>query len=100
MSNEEDFGMCWDFGGCLGIDARMGRGKWRINKMSKNYEWYIETNVSKYEGKWIAIVNQKVVSVGEDAKKVYNEAKEKYREEKPSLAKVPTKDTLVLLVIR
>ncbi|MDI6735934.1 MAG: DUF5678 domain-containing protein [bacterium] len=64
--------------------------------MSRNYEWYIKTDTNKYAGKWIAIVNQKVVSTGEDAKKVYQEAKGKYPKEKPSLAKVPTKDTLIL----
>lgn len=65
--------------------------------MSKNYEWYIEADVSKYAGKWIAIVDQKVVANGEDAKKVYYEAKKKYPQKRPSLAKVPTKDLLVLL---
>ncbi|MEW6680593.1 MAG: DUF5678 domain-containing protein [bacterium] len=63
-----------------------------------NYDFYIETEMSEYEGKWIAIVNQAVVACGEDAKRVYNEVKEKYPQEKPSLAKVPTKDTLVLMV--
>jgi hypothetical protein len=66
--------------------------------MSKNYEWYIETDASKYAGKWIAIVDQKVIVEGEDAKRVYNEAKEKFPQKKPSLAKVPMKDTLVLSV--
>jgi len=66
--------------------------------MSRNYEWYIKTDTTKYAGKWIAIVNQKVVSTGEDAKKVYQDAKEKYPRKKPSLAKVPTKDTLILVV--
>jgi len=67
--------------------------------MSKNYEWYVKADVSKYAGKWIAIVDEKVIVEGEDAKKVYNEAKERFPQKKPSLAKVPTKDTLVLVVI-
>ncbi|MFH0775310.1 MAG: DUF5678 domain-containing protein [bacterium] len=66
--------------------------------MSRNYEWYIKTDTNEYAGKWIAIVNQKIVVAGEDAKKVYQQAKENYPKEKPSLAKVPTKDTFILVL--
>lgn len=64
--------------------------------MSKNYEWYVKTDTSKYAGKWIAIVNQKVVASGKDAQKVYRRAREKYPRGRPSLAKVPTKGILIL----
>lgn len=66
--------------------------------MSKNYEWYIRADTSKFAGKWIAIVDQKPVASGRDAKKVYEKAKAKYPNKKPSLAKVPTPDTLVLVI--
>lgn len=46
--------------------------------MSKNYEWYVKTDLEKFSGKWIAIVDQKPVASGRDAKKVYEEAKSKY----------------------
>ncbi len=64
--------------------------------MSKNYEWYVKADISRFAGKWIAIVDQKPVASGTDAKKVYEEAKRKFPNKKPSLAKVPTPDTLVL----
>jgi len=43
--------------------------------MSKNYEGYIKADMSKFAGKWVAIVDQEPVAGGTDAKKVYEEAK-------------------------
>ena len=62
----------------------------------KNYEWYIRANTQRYSGKWIAIVGQKVVASGDDAEKVYKDAKTRYPQRKPSIAKVPGKEILVL----
>ena len=64
--------------------------------LSKNYDWYIKADTQRYAGKWIAIVDQKIVASGDDAEKVYREARTKYPEKKPSLAKVPSKEILVL----
>ena len=41
--------------------------------MSKNYDWYVKADMSKFAGKWIAIVDQKPVASGTDAKKVTRE---------------------------
>ncbi len=65
--------------------------------VSKNYEWYIRADTQRYAGKWIAIVDQRVVTSGDDAEKVYKEAKTKYPKKKPSIAKVPSKEILVLM---
>ncbi len=46
--------------------------------------------------KWIATIGKKVVAEGDDAEAVYKETKNKYPGKKPSLAKIPTGDTLVL----
>ncbi|MFQ6119328.1 MAG: DUF5678 domain-containing protein [Methanosarcinales archaeon] len=62
----------------------------------KDYEWFIKADLSKYAGEWIATIDQKVVSHGKDAEVVYMEAKNKYPDKKPSLAKLPTEDTLIL----
>jgi|GEM_PF-5524664 len=48
-----------------------------IKKMSKNYEWHVKADMSKIEGKSFAIVDQKPVASGTDAKNVYEEAKAK-----------------------
>ena len=66
-----------------------------IHPVSKNYEWYIGADTQKYAGKWIAIVDQKVVASGNDAEKVYREAEQKYPGAELSIAKIPDKQVLV-----
>lgn len=63
---------------------------------SKNYEWYTHADLHQYRGEWIAIASQQVAAHGFNAKKVLEEAKKKYPEENPALAKVPQEDILVL----
>lgn len=64
--------------------------------MSSNYDWYTKADTEKYAGKWIAIVEGEVVASGDDAEKVYREAKKRYPKKKPSLAKIPAEKILVL----
>gem|GEM_PF-3440859 len=47
-------------------------------------------------GKYIAIVDNRVVSSGENAKEVWRTAKEKVPDKTPSLAKVPREELLAL----
>jgi len=61
-----------------------------------NYEFYINADLSEYAGKWIAIVDGKVVASGDRADEVGREAEQKYPNKKISLAKVPQADTLIL----
>lgn len=68
--------------------------------MSKNYEYFLKANLNQYAGKWVAIVNQRVVSSGNDAQVVYKEAKKKFPKEKPSLAKIPSGETLILILVK
>lgn len=53
-------------------------------------------NLGNYVGKWIAIVGEKVVAEGPDAKKVFARAKEKYPKREPLILKVP-QDRVMLL---
>ena len=53
--------------------------------------------LSEYAGKWIAVMDGKVVTSGDRADEVYDEAKRKYPDKEVMLAKVPTADTLILL---
>ncbi len=61
-----------------------------------NYEFYINADLSEYAGKWIAIVDGKVVASGERADEVYKRAKEKYPDKIIAIDKVPTDEVLVL----
>mgnify|MGYP000660350989 CR=1 FL=1 len=62
----------------------------------KNYEFYLNADLSEYAGKWIAIVDGKVVASGDRADEVMEEAEKKYPNKEITLAKVPTDDILVL----
>ena len=62
----------------------------------KNYEFYINANLSEYAGKWIAIVDGQVVASGEDPEKVYIEAEKIAKGREISLAYVPTDELLIL----
>jgi hypothetical protein len=53
-------------------------------------------NLGEYVGQWIAIVGDKVVAKGSDAKSVFRQAKEKYPKKEPLILKVP-QDRVMLL---
>ncbi|NPA75080.1 MAG: succinyl-CoA synthetase subunit alpha, partial [Euryarchaeota archaeon] len=44
----------------------------------KNYEFYINADLSEYAGKWIAIVDGKVVASGDRADEVIDKARKEY----------------------
>ncbi len=64
----------------------------------KNYEFYINADLSEYAGKWIAIVDGKVVASGDRADEVINEVRRKYPHKRFLISKVPEPGLLVLEV--
>ena len=62
----------------------------------KNYEFYINADLSEYAGKWIAIVDGKVVASGDRADEVYRMVKEKYPDKIIAIDRVPEKNLLIL----
>ncbi len=60
-----------------------------------DYEWYLQNDLSKYAGKWIAIINKKVIAFGVEPAHVLKQAKEKYPNKKPLLTKI--RDKLAIL---
>lgn len=62
---------------------------------SKEFEFYVKTDLSKYKGKYVAIVEDKVIASRENAKEVWEEAKRKTGKI-PTLAKIPKEEALVL----
>ena len=53
-----------------------------------NYEWYLEQDLSQYDGQWVAIVDKKIVAVGKHSDKVINKASKKYPGKIPLVTKV------------
>jgi hypothetical protein len=62
----------------------------------KNYQFYLNSDLSEYSGKWIAMVDGKVVASGERADEVYKNAKKKHPKKKIAIDMVPSSDILIL----
>ena len=67
---------------------------------SKEFEFYLKADLSKYEGKYVAIVGDEVVASGENAKEVLEEAKKKFPNKKPALAKIPKEGIFIFMLDR
>ncbi len=56
-----------------------------------DYQWFIQQDFSAYAGKWIAIINRRIVASGKDPAIVVKEVKQKYPSKTPLLTKVRNK---------
>ena len=56
-----------------------------------NYEWFLKEDFSKYAGKWLAIIDKKIVAVADNAEKAITKAKEQYPTKRPFITKVRDK---------
>ena len=56
----------------------------------------MKADLSEYEGKYIAIVGDKVVAFGYNAKEVLDKAKKKFPDKNPTLVKIPKEEALIL----
>lgn len=56
-----------------------------------DYEWFLKENLTKYAGKWVAIVDEQIIASGKDAVLVVKEAREKYPKKRPFLTRVRNK---------
>ncbi|RLG14261.1 MAG: succinyl-CoA synthetase subunit alpha [Candidatus Nanohalarchaeota archaeon] len=63
---------------------------------TKEFNWFVDADLRKYKGEYVAIIDEKVVAHGDNAKDVWEDAKRKYPDKSPSLAKIPKDDILIL----
>ena len=61
---------------------------------TKEFEFFLKADLSRYNGKYIIIIDDKVVASGDTAK-IWEEVKKKFPYKKSMLAKIPTDDTLI-----
>ncbi|MCX6778366.1 MAG: DUF5678 domain-containing protein [Candidatus Micrarchaeota archaeon] len=54
----------------------------------KNFEFYLSLDLEKYAGKWIAILDNKVIAIGEDFREVFNKTKKDYPNKMPLFDRV------------
>jgi hypothetical protein len=64
--------------------------------MSKEFEFFLKANLKKYKGKYIAIVDDKVVASDGNTKVVWEKARKKYPNKIPTIAKLPKEEALIL----
>lgn len=60
-----------------------------------NYEWFLKEDFKDYSGKWLAIIDKKVVANGDDVNQIIKEVRKKYPNKKPLITKV--KDWISIL---
>ena len=63
----------------------------------KDYDFFIKTDLSRYQGKYVAIAGEEIISSGYNAKIVYEKARKKAPHLKPTLAKIPSEDIMILV---
>lgn len=63
---------------------------------SEEFDYFIQSPLTKYEGMYVAIIGKRVVSSGPTAKNVWEKAKKKYPKSLPTIAKIPKKEVLIL----
>jgi hypothetical protein len=69
-----------------------------VQETISNFESLSEKELIKYAGKWIAIIDGKVVESDESFKELYNSVTEKYKNKRPLFGKVPELAPTVLSI--
>ncbi len=64
--------------------------------ISKDFEWYVKADLSRYKGEYVIIKDEKVIYHGKDMNKLLQQFRKRYPNEVPKVAKVPLEETLVL----
>lgn len=70
---------------------RMGKN------MTKEFEYYTASDMAMHVGKWVAILDNKVISSGVSLKSVYADALKESGDREPLFVRVPEKDEKLIL---
>ncbi|MBM3243188.1 succinyl-CoA synthetase subunit alpha [Candidatus Poribacteria bacterium] len=65
--------------------------------MDETFRWFIKADLSKYEDKYVSIVDKKVIYADDDPEVAYSEAKKRYPDKEIVLWKVPYGETFIFL---
>ncbi len=60
-----------------------------------NYQYFLQADLQKYAGEWVAICNDRIVAHGRDSKKVFDAAERVYPGKTISLSFVPVEETML-----
>ena len=56
-----------------------------------NYDWFIKQDLSNYSGKWLAIIDKKVVASEENVENLIKQVKKAYPNKRPFITKIRDK---------
>ena len=71
-------------------------GSKATTKTSAEFDFFVHTPLTKYKGKYVALVGKKVVAFGLSAKDVWEKARKKHPQKLPTIAKIPKEEVLVM----
>ena len=63
--------------------------------LENSYNFFLNTDLDKYNGEWITICDNKIISHGNNLKEIVEEAKKKCESKKFLIAKVPSEETMI-----
>jgi len=66
------------------------------NYIDENYEYFIETDLSEYEGKYVAIHNNEVQFSGDNLKELYYLMRERFPDAIPFITRVCSGQAMIL----
>lgn len=64
--------------------------------LNENFNFFVEQDLRKFSGKWIAIINKKVIDSSDNLKKLMEDVKSKYPKEEPLIVRAPVEKALIL----
>ena len=67
-----------------------------MKKTSIEFDFFVHTPLTKYKGKYVALLGKKVVAFGASAKDVWEKARKKHPQKLPTIAKIPKEEVLVI----
>jgi len=71
--------------------------EWVLSRKKDEFECLLSMpDLGKYVGKWIAIVDAKVIFTADTGKMVFKKAREKYPRKTPLIMKVPSNANMLL----
>ena len=73
------------------------KSKLKGKVVSPEFEFFISNPLTKYEGRYVAILGRKVIGSGVSAREVWESARKKYPGSLPTIAKIPKEEVLILL---
>lgn len=67
----------------------------KVIQVDKTFKWFTTADLSKYEDKYVSIVEEQVVCADEDPEVAYAKAKERYPDSEIVLWKVPRSEAFI-----